>query len=184
MNHHSHLKIFLTKKYIITSKVLMYETVSCSQGWQQTCYTVEDNLDSRSSCFHLPRANLFILSIIQQILFFLSWWWWCLCMVSFTCVSCTEKSMSGDSAAYLIFDKVFHALTHCKLPRVPGIALPCLSSTTIIIMPPCPAYFFYFLNYVGVQDVNAGPQACVENTLATKPSSTLCLLPFFDNLPV
>lgn len=92
--------------------------------------------------------TIFILSISSRYIFF-SCWWWCLCMVSFTCVSCTEKSMSGDSAAYLIFDKVFHALTHCKLPRVPGIALPCLSSTTIIIMPPCPAYFFLFFKLCG-----------------------------------
>lgn len=36
---------FLTKKYIVTSKALLFETVSYSQKWQQTCYTVEDDLE-------------------------------------------------------------------------------------------------------------------------------------------
>lgn len=53
-------KYFLTKKYIVPSKALLYETVSYSQSWKQTCYIVEDDLELQIILQSTPEGQLFL----------------------------------------------------------------------------------------------------------------------------
>lgn len=152
MSHNPSSSVILTKKYIITPKVLVYESF-ISYTHLRLAANLRMTLNTSSSCLHPLRAkSFFILSTSSSHLVFFGVFFFFfnleegtfLCVVythahSHVC-KCSEEVRVWGLYCFLhlvFFYKVFPFTLRwpfLKLSRVPGIALPHLSSTTTTSM--------------------------------------------------
>lgn len=125
MSHNPSSSVILTKKYIITPKVLVYESF-ISYTHLRLAANLRMTLNTSSSCLHPLRAkSFFILStssshlVFFGVFFFFSIWKkelffvWYIHMLIRMCANAVKKSVSGVStASYILFffTRFFHLL--------------------------------------------------------------------------